>query len=156
MSLTAGPLTAQMLIDRLPKMVRKTADETNATTTIQSDDELLLALDASSSYRVKLIAVVNAPAATDMKMEWTTPVGVSGYWTLKNRSLVGAADTVYQGSLGWATQGQIEGSASDIVVEIFGVIVTTAAGTLTYRWAAQAAGTVAVKTNSYLEVLKFM
>lgn len=153
---TGDTPSGQALTDAFPVFVRKTADESNATTTIGDDDELLAALDINTSYWVELWLQVSVPAATDIKIQHSVPAGSTGWWSPKGRTLVGSADTVYQGSLAWGAQGQVEGSASDITIEMVGVLNTSGtAGQLKLQWAANAAGTATVKTNSVL-ILKKM
>lgn len=147
--------TGQQLTDAYPTVVRKTADQGNVTTTFADDLELLAAVDASTGYDVEFWLLVTVPAATDIKIQHTVPAGSTGFWTPKARTIAGAADTVYQGSLAWGTPGQVEGSASPIVIEIFGVLVTAGvAGQIKLQFAANAAGTATVQTFSRVRLTK--
>jgi hypothetical protein len=152
---TGDTPTGAQLTDAYPTIVRKTADEANATTTIGDDDELIVPVEANTAYDVEYWLLANVPAATDIKIQHAVPGGTTGWWTPKARTIAGAADTVYQGALAWASQGQVEGSASDIVIEMFGVLVTAGtAGQLKLQWAANAAGTATVKTHSRVRLTK--
>lgn len=148
--------TADEFNDLFPRFKLKQADESvSASTTIQSDDELFLTVAASTTYQVTLDLVINSPAAADFKCQWSTPAGVSGWWTITAQNLAAAAETVYQGSLSWAGQAQVEGNAADKAVRLRGVLATTVSGTLTFQWAQNtSSGTSTVKANSLLTLQK--
>lgn len=60
------------------KIVTKTADETvNNSTTLQNDDELLLAVSANNIWEVKLHLRVTCNTTSKFKMAWTVPAGGS-------------------------------------------------------------------------------
>ena len=142
-------LTAQEYNDLIalarPLRADKTGNESTAGTTLQDDDHLFLALESPAIYDINLLLWITAPAAQDFKLGFTTPTSPGGFWTVKNTALAATAGTVFQSPLAWSAGATLEGSASDIVVEIFGVIDTSsAAGTLRLQWAANTAGTVSV------------
>jgi hypothetical protein len=150
--------TAQQINDVLPRFVTKLADESitnNATP--QSDDELFIAVASSTRYWVEMWMVFNSPAANDLKLQWTSPAGVAGWWRPAATNLAAASETIYQGSLAWGTQAQIEGSASDKSISVVGILVTAGtAGTLQLQWAqnTNTGNTTTVKANSVLKIQK--
>lgn len=128
-----------------PLRADKTANESTAGTTLQDDDHLFLSLESPFNYDIEMWLWVQAPAAQDFKMGWTTPTSPAGWWTVKNTALAATSGTVYQNALLWSAGATLEGSASDLIVEVRGVIDTSAAaGTLRFQWAANTAGTVSV------------
>lgn len=148
--------TASQVNDLAPRFVRKTVNESLTTnTTIQNDDELVIAVAASTNYEVDCYLIWNSPAAADFKLQWSTPAGVSGYWTPTTQNLAAGAGTVYQGALAWATQAQLEGQGADTFTRISGVLTTTAAGNLQLQWAQNAAsGTTTVGAHSFIKLTK--
>lgn len=148
--------TAQQINDAFPRYALKLADEALTTnTTPQSDDELLLSVAANSKYLVEMHLVFNSPAAADMKLQWSIPSGVSGWWTATGQNLGAASETVWQGLLAWGGQAQIEGNAADKAVLVRGVLVTTSSGTLTFQWSQNSSsGTTTVRANSLLVLQK--
>ena len=135
------------------RFVRKLADEANATTTIGDDDELLIDLDANKAYEVEHWLLINSPAATDYKIQHSVPSGVTGWWNARVRNLAAAADTVWQGTLGWGSQGQFEGSAADLMFQLKGILITSGtAGQMKLQWASNAAGTTTVKATSFIKL----
>lgn len=149
--------TAGDFNDKVPRDVIKLADESLSTSTaIQNDDELFISVAASTKYKVEMWLVFNSPAAADFKLQWTTPVGVAGWWRPAATNLAAASETIYQGSLAWSGGAQIEGSASDKSIEVVGILVTAGtAGTLQFQWAQNSSsGTTTVKANSVLTLRK--
>lgn len=60
-------------------VVRKAADESvTSSTTMQDDDELLVALDANSHYIFHALISYDASTTGDIKMQFTVPSGASG------------------------------------------------------------------------------
>lgn len=148
-------LTAQEYNDLIklarPLRADKTGNESTAGTTLQSDDHLLLSLESGANYDIEAWLIITAPAAQDFKIGWTTPTSPGGWWTVRNTALAATAGTVYQNSLTWGSSAIIEGSSGDQIIELRGVIDTSAgAGVLTLQWAANTAGTVTVQKYSTL------
>ena len=128
------------------KVAYKTLDETiSNSATLQPDDALFVTLEANRTYTIDMDAPLISPVANDFKMDWTTPVGVSGWWTVTNPTLGSAASAPYLGALPWSNGGTLEGFATDMFPRFRGQITTTAAGTLAFRWA-QNTATVANTT----------
>lgn len=146
--------TLSSLISEIrPITARKTVDETvNNSAVLQDDDELFVALAASTTYRIALDLVWNSGTTPDFKYDWTVPSGATGLYTVTATS--GAA--LFLGSLAFASGGNLDGSGSDLFSRFEGELVTTNAGTLRLRWA-QVAATVSntvVRAGSLLVATK--
>lgn len=138
-----------------PLVARKTSNQTNTTTTIADDTELQLTLEASTTYMGNLFLIHNAPAAGDLKLQFSVPSGAAGYWNPAVQNLAAGAGTVYQGALPIATQAQVEGQAADTFLHAKFVIVTSSAGTFKAQHALNtASGTLTVYTHSLLVAQK--
>jgi hypothetical protein len=151
-------LTAQEYNDLIalakPIGAIKPGDQSNATTVFTDDTALQVTLAAGTTYKYKGWFLANASAAVDIKFQHSVPAGVSGWWTIKNQTVAGAAETTWQNSATWGSSVQMEGSAADKVFESFGVIATGASGgLLKVQFAANAAGTVIMRALSMVEFL---
>lgn len=139
-----------------PLFARSTgSDNTAATSPLRAHPALTLTPDINSVYTFTSWIYITAPAAQDFKMLWTTPPSASGWWTVKNTALAATAGTVFQSPLTWASSATLEGAAGDIVLECFGVLVTTGvSGAFQLTYAPNTAGTVTVQANSMIELRK--
>lgn len=64
-----------------PLFVRKTADESvTSSTTLQADDHLTKAVEASKTYFVRARIYYTASVAGDIKILWTAPAGATFEW----------------------------------------------------------------------------
>jgi hypothetical protein len=139
-----------------PLFVRSAGTDTYALTTpMHSHASLTLTPDINSTYTFTSWLIVTAPAAQDFKMQWLTPSGAAGWWTVKNQALAAGGGTVYQSPLTWPSSATLEGAGADIVMEIFGVLRTAGTpGALTLQYAPNTAGTVTVQVDSTMELRK--
>lgn len=138
-----------------PLFVRSAGSDSTALTTFKTHPTLTLTPDINATYTFTAWIVANAPAAQDLKFQWITPSSAAGWWTVKNQTTAGAAETAWQNNLTWASNVAMEGSAVDKVFEIFGVLRTAGvAGALTLQYAANAAGTVTILADSTMELRK--
>lgn len=116
-----------------PIAVRKSADETvNNSAVLQNDDQLVVALAASTTYEIDMVLLYNSNATADFQFGFVLPSGATmlyglTYW---NTSLVAQVDQ-FSGSSIIAAGGTAGGTAA--VAK--GNIVTSSAGNLTVRWA---------------------
>ena len=118
-----------------------------------------MAVDANARYKVTVWLVFNSPAAADLKVAWTTPAGVSGWWRSAGQFLGLGTDTVSQGALTWSTTAQLEGAAADKSIELLGVLVTgVTSGTLQLQWAQNTStpSNTTVKAYSVLTLQKIV
>jgi hypothetical protein len=151
-------LTAQEYNDLIalakPIGAIKPGDQANATTVLVDDSALQVTLAAGTMYKYKGWFLAGVGAAVDIKLAHSVPVGVSGWWTIKNQTIAGAAETAWQNSATWGSTVQMEGSAADKVFESFGIIATGASGgLLKVQFAANAAGTATMRAYSMIEFL---
>ncbi len=139
-----------------PKYIRKTADETvNNSAALQADDQLILAVSASTTYRFLLRLIVNTNATADFKMLFTFPSGTGMSWDIFVGSNPDTAAAGLQGPFTDATTAAVSGVAADQTLHITGFIITsTTAGNMGLTWAQNAANVsdTKVKTNSYWEI----
>lgn len=130
------------------------SDQTNATTTLASDPQLVATLAPSTLYKYRGWFLMSIPTASDLKLAHTVPAGVAGWWTVKNQVLAGVDSTVWQNSAAWGATTQMEGSSADKVIETFGIIATGATGgVVTVQFAGVVAGTVIMRAYSMIEFL---
>jgi hypothetical protein len=151
-------LTAQEYNDLIalakPIGAIKPGDQSNATTVLADDTALQVTLAAGTTYKYKGWFVANAGTAVDIKFAHSVPAGVAGWWTIKNQTTAGAAETVWQNTATWGSTTAMEGNAGDKIFESFGVIATGASGgLLKVQFAANAAGTAIMRAYSMIEFL---
>lgn len=149
--------TASQLNDAYPLFVRKTADETlSSTATVQNDDELLMAVPASTTYHFKLWLIINSGTTPDFKFGWSVPAGTTMSWSVQEGAPATLAAAL-QGPFTAASVPPINGVAADQIVIAEGlVIVSTTPGTMRLQWAqnTSTASNTSVKTNSWLRLWK--
>lgn len=115
-----------------PIVARKASDETvNGSAALQNDDELFVALAASTTYKIVLDLVWNSGTTPDFKFDWAVPSGATGLYTVTATS----SAALFLGSLSFAGGGNLDGTGSDLFSQFEGELVTTDAGTLQFRWA---------------------
>lgn len=61
--------------------VMKTADESNATTTLNDDDQLKFTGEANATYVFDMQLFIFGDSGTDLKVGWNLPAGASIKWT---------------------------------------------------------------------------
>lgn len=139
-----------------PLFARTTGTDTYALTTpFRSHPVLTLTPDINAVYTVTAWIVANVPTAQDLKIQWGVPTSSGGWWTVKNQTTAGAAETAWQNNLTWGSNAAFEGSGFDKVYEIFGVLTTAGvSGAFTFQYAPNVAGTVTIQANSTLELRK--
>lgn len=134
--------------------VRKTSDETvNNSSTLQDDDELLLAMVASATYQLYLRLIINSGTTPDFKAKFTVPASATGNLHCWTGSTPDTAASVLQGPFDLTTAAAFSGVAGDQVVIIEGLIFTSATpGNLVLQWAQNVAtgSDTKVKTNSFM------
>lgn len=137
--------------DLNPLFAYKTADESvTSSTTLQDDNHLFLSVTASTRYLVESYFAWTSPAAADFKFTYTTPVGVSGFWTALNPTLASAASAPYTGSLAWGSTGTFEGFATDMFARVNGILVVGGtAGTLKFQFAQNTSNATPCTVRAY-------
>lgn len=115
-----------------PVSATKTNDETIiSNATLQNDDELFVALAASTIYDFRLDLFYNSGATPDLKIGWTFPTG-----TTMRYALHGYFGAVVQSFyLIQTDMGILDGTAGNFAATAEGTVITsTTAGTLQFQW----------------------
>ncbi len=141
--------------------VVKSADETKASDNTPGDDsELLVALEASSTYRFRALLFIDNDGATAgfrAQMDCTVAVTSIKYsgkiFDVSTDGVFPAHRSVLQGQFS-ATGGEI--GTTETFAEIEGTVETSGAGTLSVQWAQNTADAsdTTVQRNSFLEAVK--
>lgn len=136
--------------------VRKSADETINSTTLQNDDHLLLPVAANATYLMEWWFRMDGPAANDFKYSWTGPAGAAMVWSSLGLDLAAASNVapISQDAPTLATVIQHGCIAAGTFSHVIGRgYLTTAgtAGTLQMQWAqVVAAASTILRTGSHL------
>jgi hypothetical protein len=139
---------------KIPMVVRKTADETiSASTTFQDDNELSIAVEASSTYWCHLHLQTSSGTTPDFKYQFSKPSGATTpAWNAVYFTAAAALTASISGDA--LTTG---GFGADFPVEAWGFLVTSStAGQFTLQWAQNTsdAGSTTVRAGSALELTK--
>ena len=139
--------------------LRKTADESvTSSTTLQDDNDLLIALASGEAVEFSGMLFVTAGSATpDIKMAFTVPAGATLYWFGEwfENTIYGSTEGVVIGS---TAKSFNVGSNLTGVIKFNGVVVnSTTAGNLQLRWAQNTSNGNAtkLKIGSHLMGRKF-
>lgn len=160
--------SSDMNVWTVPVAVVKPADTArNTTTTVADDPDLVLALAASSTYRILAMIVfggANMAVNTDpggLKWTFTVPASATGQYISTHQNASGNVSGMYQNS--WpdtsatspaAASAATQGTGNFMGLGITGLLaVAGTAGNLTFRWAQlNSSGTnTTVKAQSFLE-----
>lgn len=142
-------------------LVRKTADESvTSSTVMQSDDQLVVALDANSYYAIRAVITYDSPAAGDFKFQFTVPSGATGrkfalYSAVNATSCASTAQNSWGDAIGDAVTGigaPAAGAPCDVVIDGY-VITSGTSGNLTLQWAQDTSDATAttVKAGSFIQ-----
>lgn len=148
--------TLYSLITELrPVFARKTSDETvNNSATLQNDDQLALAVEASVVYRLEMMLIVNSGTTPDFKFAWTYPSSLTMFYSAHIASPAGGGTgSDLNGPYIETTVPALGTLGSDQILRADGiVIVSSTAGTLQLQWAQNTANAsnTTVKTGSHL------
>lgn len=125
--------------------VVKSADETvTSSTTMQDDNELVIAVSANTKYHVELILIYRALAAADLKLGWSGPASATLAWVADDfissiAANVGPVARTLQVISGTPSCGGVEsvpGTGDNLFALPKGILqVAGTAGSLTFRWA---------------------
>jgi hypothetical protein len=125
--------------------VVKSVDETvTSSTTMQDDNELVIAVSANTIYHVELILLYKGLAAADLKIGWSGPASSTLDWVADDfistiAANVGPVARTAQGITGTPSCGCVEsvpGTPDNLYALPKGILQTAgSAGNLTFRWA---------------------
>lgn len=124
----------QAISELRPIVGRKTGTETvNNSSAIQADDELFIALAASTLYFVEIDWLWSSGATPDIKFDFTSPAGISGSYNV----IAAVGGSPFYGDVSWtAGASGLDGDGTTKHHRIYGPLLTGAsAGTLAMRWA---------------------
>ncbi|MFJ4682064.1 hypothetical protein [Streptomyces sp. NPDC088789] len=147
-------VTGTLLQATLPDVAYKaTTESVAASTTLQDDNDLMVAVDINATYAVELILFYDADAtvAGDIKIGWTAPTGAAMNWASHGAAATVTSSTA-AGSFNIQTRLVNEavsfggGDSVGTLALVYGVLTTsTTAGVLQLQWAQDTSN--AVPTN---------
>jgi hypothetical protein len=163
-----GSLSAEKVVTApasggvIPKIVRKSANETvNNSAALQDDDELLLALAANEVWEFEALVDYDSGTTPDFKVAFTVPVGATLRWASPGCS--DGSGTIYGGSQVTSSGGTRAfigtGVGTLILARLVGKVINGAnAGNLQLQWAqSTAAGSdTTVHANSTLKCWRLL
>ena len=136
---------------------RKTATESvTSSTTLQNDDELLVSVEANTTYVMELFMAYDGATGGDIKIGFTVPASTTGRLIAAGLTSTAAAysdDQTSTGTLATVYSFGAVGTGTDAGVLLKGVVVTAGtAGTLQVQWAQLASSGTATRvfSSSYL------
>lgn len=122
-------------------IVVKASDEiVNNSTTLQDDNELIIPLDASSTYIFDGLITYNSATAADLQMDFTVPAGASGRrWLTYPQTTVTSCVTTtvtHNGGSITASATNIGATGANCDIPIRGIITTAGtSGNFVVQWA---------------------
>jgi hypothetical protein len=159
-------LTPERLTGRQHNKVTKDADETvTSSTTYQNDNHLLFAVEANTTYFIKVVLGFGGLTAADIKTRWSIPAGATGFkWCIgptvgttdrENTNMINAVHAAAT-DRAYGCMSTVAGSISaeaQTAVEYHSLVTAGTAGTVQLEWAqntANATGTT-LRADSYIE-----
>ena len=147
--------SAWVEIQIAPTVKNKTADETvNNSTTLQDDDDLVVAILANETWIVEMVLLVTTDAGADFKLQVNGPTASAGYVTaITTRYEAAAANDLVRGAAALGSPMSIVGTTTAYTIKVTAIVRNGAnAGNITLQWAQDAAVVADTKvlTDSYL------
>jgi hypothetical protein len=152
-------VTAALLnTGKLEFVTNSAGAQTNATTTMTDATNLGFSVTANSRWWAMLVIAYDAPTATDAKFAWTSPVGVTMARNITSQA-AGTTTNIDTNAIlirrGTGTAQAVGGPAStasafSVHTEICDIQVGATAGTMQFQFAANAAGTATLQSDSML------
>lgn len=160
---TAGEVVTDTKMDQVSlDFIRKTADESvTSSATLQNDDHLLATIGATGTYLFDLWlrGTSAANAAGDLAIGFTYPTGTLDLFGLGlDGTLASGTTGTVQATSVSPVSGNVAAfyglSTSIVTINIRGILIATATGTLQFQWAQQASNANAstIKAGSHLTV----
>lgn len=144
------------------KFVRKTGDESITNNTLQDDNHLILAVDASSTYIFKVFLLVDGGTTGDLKTAFTFPTGSTLHFTghgpttgLASGSGGDAEFNGRQSATSGSTTISFGTSGSRLGIMLEGILITgSTSGSLTLQWAQNTTDVTAttLKSGSWMKL----
>jgi hypothetical protein len=158
-TLTAGQKVTAALLNagKLEFVTNAAGAQTNATTTFADATDLGFAVEAGARYQIHVLVSYDAPTATDIKFDWSMP---SGATTARNCEYLALATTTNIAStvakIRRGATTAVSAGGPNAVANAFSVyeeitdLQTVSAGTAQFRFAANAAGTATLQSDSII------
>lgn len=143
-------------------IIKATDESVTSSTTMQDDDELLVALDANTRYAFDALITYDAPAAGDIKMQFTVPAGATGrrfvhYQGTTANSCLSSTQSTHGSAIGTSVSVGGPAAGTPCEVTISGYVKTAGtSGTLRLQWAQDTSDATAsiVKEGSWIRWVK--
>jgi len=151
-------LTAALLLSLLPVGIVKPSDQSlTSNTTLQNDNDLVVSLQANTSYHFECFLDYEGgtAGAADIKWGWTLPAGI----TLRYIALYENLTPTLAGAVTWGSadvvQAQSNGAGNRRGIFMNGACTTVSAGNMQLQWAQNTSSATAtiVHANSKLVVV---
>lgn len=153
-------VTGELLSSALPRTARKISDTTYTTTSVVSDPELTLEVEANAVYMMEgTIYTSHTVPNSDLVIDWDAPSGTDGTWSGTGRAVdtagVDSGDakmigTAITASRSFGTDDGGSGTPTATLVTAT-VIVGSTAGSYTAQFGMlTASGTLTVFTDSFI------
>jgi hypothetical protein len=150
----------QLLSDAVPRIIRKTADQSKANTTLVNDAELLAAVEANTAYDVLVKLIYAAGTTGDLKVGFTWPSLATFPWGLIGNTSAMVFQAVSFSLPASGTTFALGGNttANDLFVFIGGTLTVGAnAGNLRLQFAqnaSDAGNNTTIKAGSSMTITK--
>lgn len=146
-------------IGAIPRIIRKSVDESRGTTTtLANDTDLTVPVEANSVYRVYgQLQLRQSVVTADWKVRWTIPASATLTGAIQGN--LGGGSDIWEESAGDMTATIVitSNSTNDQVVK-YSTILTVAgtSGSLTFQWAQNVStgSNNTVRKDSFIEILK--
>lgn len=153
-------VTGELLASMLPRTARKVADSTYTSTSVVSDPELSLTVEANATYEMNgIIYTSHTVPNSDLVIDWDAPSGTDGTWGALGRAVdtggsdsgdvrfIGTAITASR-SFGTDDAGASAPTATYVSATL---IIGSTAGSYTAQFGMlTASGTLTVYTDSFI------
>lgn len=154
--------TASLLTSMQPITAVKSIDETViSTTTLQDDNELVVAVAANAVYELRMFLAYTTADTPDIKVGFSVPAGTTMSWSTRHLdpSVTSPTGIIYTGVITAAdAAGLSGGGGGNMMCDVTGLVrVSTTAGNLQFRFAqlVSTASTTKVLANSWLKLTRF-
>ena len=150
-SIAAGArITAAMMQGIAPLSVVKPSDESvTSSTTLQNDNDLVVAVSANASYLVFCYLDYEGASAGDLKFSWSVPTSATMRFTIIGQTAASAAQTAVTGSESTSyTVGADAAATLNAVLMVGTLVVSSSSGSLQLQWAQGTSSGTATKVHA--------
>lgn len=133
------------------RIIKKADESIQSTTTLQDDDELTVAISASTNYFVVVYLFLTSASNADLKYAFSVPSSPTDSMKILSGDWSCITD---QNALPITTVQSITTTGSDVTVQVFGTLINGAtAGNLVFQWAqttSQASDTTVLRGSTMI------